>query len=230
MSDTLLSVRELWKSYRRGPAVKGVSFELVRGRITAFLGENGAGKTTTIKMILGLLRKDRGEIISRAIRIGYVSEQPSFFPWLTGADVLGCTAALHGLSRKDAGERIRDGCERFRFNPGLLKKKTVSYSNGTKKKLAFLQNMLLQPDLLVVDEPFSALDPPAIREARSLLQSCRNSGGAVLLSSHLIAEAQKSYDAVILIKKGEIVIAANRESLGPDPDLERLFFQGNGHF
>ncbi len=229
MNDSVLSVRGLWKSFGRVPAVRDAGFDLDRGRVTAFLGENGAGKTTTIRMILGLLRTDAGEIRRQARTVGYVSEQPSFFPWLTGGDILDCTAILHAVPGGLARERVRDGCERFRFDPGLMGKKTSSYSHGTRKKLAYLQNLVFLPDLLIVDEPFTALDPASIREARTLFQFSRSSGGAVLLSTHMIAEAEKTYDAVILIKRGEIVFRANKENLGPDPDLERLFFRSDGN-
>jgi ABC-type multidrug transport system ATPase subunit len=225
MNEKLLSVRGLARRFGKVQAVVDATFDLKEGLVTAFLGENGAGKTTTIKMILGFIRKSGGDIVRTARLFGYVAEQPGFFPWLTGEDVLDCTARLHGIPRILMMERLRVGCEKLFFDRSLLERKVSTYSNGNRKKLAYLQNIVFLPEILIVDETFAALDPGSIRAVRSLFGEFKDSGAAVLLSTHLIAEIGKIYDSVIIIKRGVVVLEADKAHLGPDPDLESLFFQ-----
>jgi len=223
MSGTVLSVRGLSKSFSGVMAVKNADFSLERGRITAFLGPNGAGKTTTIKMVLGFLREDSGRIELRARTLGYVPEQPVFFSWIKGWELLDCTSKQHGIPHERRWERIATLCERLSLDCRLLDRRIVNCSQGNKKKFSYLQSLLVSPDLFIVDEPFTALDPTSIMNARRLLRELAEGGAAVFLSTHLISEVEKIYDDVIIIMDGEVVIRKKREDLSPGTNLETLF-------
>lgn len=223
MSGTALVVRGLSKSFAGVLAVKDAAFSLERGRITAFLGENGAGKTTTIKMVLGFLQRDSGEVMFRARTVGYVPEQPAFFSWIKGGELLDCTLRLHGVPLERRKERIVTWCERLSLDPGLLDRRVSTYSQGNRKKFSYLQSLLVSPDLFIVDEPFTALDPTSIMDARRLFRELAEEGAAVFLSTHLISEVEKVYDDVVIISRGEVVVRRRREDPGTRVDLETLF-------
>lgn len=207
MNEIILRVRGLAKRFGPIQALSQVDFELRKGKLTVFLGENGAGKTTTLKIILGFLFPDAGSVekIQPDVHLGYVPEQPAFFPWLKGREILELTGALFGLNRADLNRKIKEFCSQLSFDPAQLERPARSYSHGNQKKMAYLQSMLIDPDLLIVDEPFSALDPVGIRQVRELFIRLREMGRTVFISSHLISEAEKLADRVIIIKKGKTI-------------------------
>ncbi len=226
---TMLRADGLAKSFGRVKAVRDVSFSLDGGRITAMLGENGAGKTTTIRMVLGFVRKDAGRIFLGTARIGYVPDHPEFFPWLTGAEVLALTARAAGLDPRRTAAGIRTLCDEVLLDPDLLERRPVTYSSGNAKKLAYLQSLAVAPELLVVDEPFAALDPPSIRRMRELFGEMRRKGTAVLLSSHMLAEMDRLADDFLIMRKGQVAARSGLQEYrsrflpGAAPDLEAIF-------
>jgi ABC-type multidrug transport system ATPase subunit len=228
MNPSVLTVRALSRRFGAVRAVHDVGFSVDRGRVTALLGENGAGKSTTIRIVLGFLRRDGGEVGLAARTVGYVPEQPAFFPWARGDDLLSSTALLFGISRPRAERRVLRWCERLPFPAELLRRRVSSYSQGNRKKFAYLQSLVLEPDLFIADEPFAALDPASIRNARDLFRELAVAGCGVLLSSHLIAEIGRVYDDVVIIHRGGTVLRERREDLGPAADLEALFMKATG--
>ncbi|MCJ7485317.1 MAG: ATP-binding cassette domain-containing protein, partial [Candidatus Aminicenantes bacterium] len=140
-------------SKRFGPvqALLDVSFKLRKGTITAMLGENGAGKTTTLKILLGFLRPDSGTAIVAPGRVGYVPDRPAYFTWLDGRTILGLSDGQANGNGKDPGARILAIAGDLLFDPALLRRRPGSYSAGNAKKFAYLQNLVVRPDLLVVD-------------------------------------------------------------------------------
>lgn len=231
MSEDIVKLSGVSKRYRGVEAVRNATFALRRAALTAFLGENGAGKTTTIKLILGFLTPDAGAIEKRPERIGYVPEQPAFSPWLTGARLLEYTARAGSLSRSDLESRVREYARLLNFDEALLERTVRTYSLGNHKKFSYLQSLILDPDFLIVDEPFTALDPVAIKSVRDLFLDLKRQGRTLLLSSHLISEMEKICDDVVIIRRGEIVFHDGygrvRET---GKDLEGLFleFAGRG--
>lgn len=199
----------LVKRFGRVEAVRGVTFRVRAHTVTAFLGENGAGKTTTLRLLLGFLRADSGNVSLDASRVGYVPERPVFFPWIKGEGIIRITARKYGLPLSVVGGRLEDLSSRLGFDPGLLGRKINAYSAGNQKKLSYLQNLLVSPDLLVVDEPFTALDPPSILAVRELLLEMRAAGRTIFLSSHLLSEIERVCDDFIVIRKGRIVVQEN---------------------
>jgi ABC-2 type transport system ATP-binding protein len=216
MNDFILRARGLSKKYGRVEALRKASFCLSRNKITAFLGENGAGKTTTLKLILGFLRPDAGAVEIGEERIGYVPEHPVFFNWLTGNDLIRATAQMYGLKKHNLARKIDDLSGKIFFNRNLLERKVQTYSLGNQKKFSYLQTLLLSPDLLIVDEPFTALDPPSIKSVRDLFSGLKREGKTIFLSSHLVSEVEKICDEFIIIKQGQIIIQEELGSLKND--------------
>jgi len=211
MNEIILKVRGLAKRFGPIQALSQVDFELRQGKLAVFLGENGAGKTTTLKIILGFLFPDAGSVekIQPDLRLGYVPEQPAFFPWLKGREILELTGTLFGLNRADLDKKIKEFSARLSFDPAQLERPARSYSHGNQKKMAYLQSLLLDPDLLIVDEPFTALDPVAIRQVRDLFLEYKKAGRTLFISSHLISEAEKLADEIIIIRKGKTLVKVN---------------------
>ena len=206
MSDFVLRTRSLSKKFGRIEAVRNAAFALSKNKVTAFLGENGAGKTTTLKLILGFLRPDSGSVEMNICRVGYVPERPVYFSWLKGKEILAGTARMNGIGRLDLPEKIRLLSDKISFDPGLLDRRVQAYSLGNQKKFAYLQNLLISPELLVADEPFTSLDPPSIKNARELFLELKREGGTVFLSSHLVSEVEKICDEFIIINRGNIIV------------------------
>ena len=223
-------------SKRFGPvqALRDVSFKIRKGTITAILGENGAGKTTTLKVLLGFLRPDSGTVIIAPGRVGYVPDRPAYFTWLDGRTIMGLSDGQANGNGKDSGARILAVARDLLFDPALLRRRPGSYSAGNAKKFAYLQNLVFKPDLLVVDEPFAALDPPSIKCVRDLFLELRETGTTLLLSSHMLAEMERIADGFVVLRRGTAIAhAALREwrlmrAARPAPDLESVFLRLTG--
>jgi ABC-2 type transport system ATP-binding protein len=207
-----VEARGLVKTYGRIRAVDGVDLTVSAGDIYGFLGPNGAGKTTAMRMMLGLLRPDEGEIrlfgrdpqheIPAALDgvAGFV-ETPHFYPYLTGRTNLELLAAFDG---GDARERVGDVLETV----GLQSRagdKVGGYSQGMRQRLGLAASLLRDPKLLVLDEPTNGLDPGGIRDMRDLIKELAGRGMTIFLSSHLLAEVEELCTRVSVIRSGRIV-------------------------
>ncbi len=228
-----LEVRGLAKSFGRVRAVRRADFSVRREAVTAFLGRNGAGKTTTLRAVLGFVRRDAGTVALDARAVGFVPEHPVFFSWLRGRDTLELTARAAGLDLGETRARAEFLAVRLEMDPAILGRRAASYSPGNRKKLAYLQSLILRPDFLIVDEPFSSLDPPGIRAVRELILDLRAGGAAVLLSTHLVREAGDMAEDFIIIREGLVVVQDNlarcrRNGAGAEAGLESLFFLYGG--
>jgi ABC-type multidrug transport system ATPase subunit len=231
----VIEVHRLAKRFGRVEALRDVSFRTRKGAITAMLGENGAGKTTTLRIVLGFLRPDAGSSAVAPGTVGYVPDRPAFFPWLDGWTILELGRArartpVPGNGRA-FGASVLETARSLLFDPALLRRRPAAYSAGNAKKFAYLQSLVLGPDLLVADEPFSALDPPSLKCVRDLLCGLRDSGRAVLVSSHMLAEMERIADAFVVLRRGQTIAHAGlREwrlmrSTRSGPDLESVFLK-----
>ena len=232
----MIEVHKVAKRFGQVEALREVSFKTRKGTITAMLGENGAGKTTTLRTVLGFLRPDAGTVTVAPGRVGYVPDRPAFFPWLDGWAILGLASGRGGGGGAPGNGRafapsVLAAARSLLFDPALLRRRPAAYSAGNAKKFAYLQNLVLRPDLLVADEPFSALDPPSIKCVRESFCEMREAGKTVLLSSHMLAEMERIADGFVVLRRGSTIAHAGlREwrllrSSRPAPDLESVFLR-----
>jgi len=209
----------LRKRYGRQTAVDGVSFAVGRGEVVGLLGPNGAGKTSVIKMLLGLVRPDAGEVLllgrpgrdpqARA-RVGYLPELFRYQPWLSAAEVLALHVRLAGVAVPADEQRdhlaVVGLADRARDRVG-------GFSKGMQQRLGLAVALVARPELVVLDEPTSALDPLGRADVRDLLLSLRDRGVAVLLNSHLIGEVERVCDRVIILDKGRVAASGSLPEL-----------------
>ena len=215
-----LSVVDLTKTFRSGFArretrgIEGISFTVARGEVFALLGHNGAGKTTTISCLLDLMRPERGEVkllgrdhrdrASRA-RVGYLPERPYFFDYLTGRELLEFYADLLDVDRRERTARIDQVLRQVDMLPDAGRRLN-KYSKGMLQRLGLAQALLGDPELLILDEPMSGLDPIGRREVRSLLLDLKKQGRTILLSSHIVPDVEQLADAVGILRDGRMVL------------------------
>jgi ABC-2 type transport system ATP-binding protein len=209
----------LRKRYGRQTAVDGVSFTVERGEVLGLLGPNGAGKTTVIKILLGLVRPDVGEVLllgrpgrdphARA-RVGYLPELFRYQPWLTADEVLALHVRLAGVT-VSAGDRRE--CLAVVGLADRAGDRVGGFSKGMQQRLGLAVALVARPELVVLDEPTSALDPLGRADVRDLLLSLKARGVAVLLNSHLIGEVERVCDRVVILDKGRVAASGTLPEL-----------------
>lgn len=218
MSDAVLRVRNLQKTFRIGffrkrvEAVRGVDFEVRDGEIFGLLGPNGAGKTTTIKMILGLIFPNAGEIDlfggrpgqpATMRRVGYLPENPYVYQYLRPLEFLDLCGRLVGLDRT---ERVKKS-EQLVEKVGLahaVDRPIGKFSKGMMQRIGLAQSLLHDPELLILDEPLSGLDPIGRKEVRDLVLEHRDRGRTVLFTSHILSDVEMLCDRVGILNQGKM--------------------------
>ena len=209
MSDAI-EIRALRKSFGRTRALDGLDLSVRAGEVHAFLGPNGAGKTTTIRILLGLLRKDGGEAtllggdpwrdaVGLHRRLAYVPGDVTLWPGLTGGEIIDLLGRLRGGMDATRRQALID---RFALDPS---KKARAYSRGNRQKVALIAALASDAELLLLDEPTAGLDPLMEAAFRDCVNDERHDGRTVLLSSHILAEAEALSDRVTIIRDGQAV-------------------------
>jgi ABC-2 type transport system ATP-binding protein len=209
-------LRGLTKSYGDQVVVDHLDLAIERGLLYGFLGPNGAGKTTTIRMLLGLVAPDRGEMEllgadARAgapalLRVGALIEEPAFWPYLSGRRNLECFARAGDPPADRARRRARiDDVLALVGLAGAASKRVRAYSQGMRQRLGIALALLGDPELLVLDEPTNGLDPQGMREIRMLLRRLADDGTTVFVSSHLLGEVEAMCDEVGVLVSGRLV-------------------------
>ena len=237
MSDvsTAVFLEGVTRAFGETRAVDGLSLKLSAGEVMGFLGTNGAGKTTTIKMLLGLLAPSSGSIRVfggapsdprvRA-RVGYMPEVATYYPYLNARELLAFYGGICGLDAKT----IRTRSDELIESVGLAdaaKRPLKTYSKGMLQRAGIAQALLNDPDLLVLDEPFTGLDPLARIHFRELLRGLRERGKTIFFSSHELGETELLCDRVAIMKKGRCVYQGPVKDIAGDgaTNLERLFLK-----
>jgi ABC-2 type transport system ATP-binding protein len=234
----MLELRSVTKRYSGVTAVRDVSFVARAGEVTGYLGPNGSGKSTTLKMITGLIEPTEGQILFRGEpierdriryrqRLGYVPEEPQLYPHLTGAEYLEMVGQLRGLPKQQLAEKI-DGFLRLlslhedRYVP------ISSYSKGMRQKVLLAAALLHNPELVLLDEPFSGLDVNSALVLRDLIRELAARGKVVLFSSHELETVERVCSRVVILHKGRVVAndsIAQLRVLMSLPTLEGIFSQ-----
>ncbi|MFI1966136.1 alpha/beta fold hydrolase [Streptomyces pathocidini] len=217
LAEVPLQITDLSKRYAKSAdryAVRDLSFRVERGQVLGLLGPNGAGKTTTLRMLMGLIRPDAGEIriFGQAVRpgapvlsrVGSFVEGAGFLPHLSGRANLDLYWQATGRPREDA--RVAEALEIAGLGDAIHRA-VRTYSQGMRQRLAIAQAMLGLPDLLILDEPTNGLDPPQIREMREVLIRYAAAGRTVIVSSHLLAEVEQSCTHLVVMDRGQLVSA-----------------------
>jgi len=212
-NNTALHVQDLSKTYATVKAVDGVSFEVRHGEIFGMLGPNGAGKTSTIRMILDIIKPDSGQIEvlggpmneDKKARIGYLPEERGLYEDMTLLDTLLFLGQLKGLSRAEAHSRAEKYL-RIVDLWDVRERKIDALSRGMTQKAQFVAATLHEPELIIVDEPFSGLDPINTRIIKSLLIQLRESGSAIIMSTHQMNRVEEMCSRIMLIDHGRQVL------------------------
>src|ERR1700691_6025515 len=234
----MLELRHVSKRFSSIPAVDDVSFCARPGEITGYLGPNGSGKSTTMKMITGLLEMSGGEILFDGVpiqrdpiayrqRMGYVPEEPHLYAHLTGLEYLTMVGQLRNLPAKSSAEKIGGLLRLFSLH-GDRHVAISSYSKGMRQKVLLSAALLHNPDLILLDEPFSGLDVGSSLVIRSLIQELAARGKVVLFSSHELETVERVSSRVVILHRGKIVAddsIANLRSLMALESLEAIFSQ-----
>jgi ABC-2 type transport system ATP-binding protein len=215
-----LELRDVRKSYSGLVAVDGVSLAVPEGSIFGLLGPNGSGKTSTIRMIMDITAPDSGEVLlfghprrrEDLVRIGYLPEERGLYPKMTVIDQLVFLAEIRGLKRRDILPDILSWLERVQLG-GRGASKVEELSKGNQQKVQLIGTVLHKPDLLILDEPFSGLDPINQELFRDLLFEYRQQGKSVILSTHGMALAERMCDRICLISKGRAVLTGELRTI-----------------
>jgi ABC-2 type transport system ATP-binding protein len=234
----MLEARSLTKYYDRVRVVSQVSFTIRPGEILGYLGPNGAGKSTTVKMLTGLIEPSDGKIFydGRSVyddltafqrRIGYVPEEPHLYPHLSGREYLQLVGRLRGMPRATLDPKMDEFLRLF----GLWEDRhspLSAYSKGMRQKILLSAALLHDPDVLILDEPFSGLDVTSAMVVRSLLRALAAQGKIIFYSSHVLEVVEKVCSTVLILRKGQVVAydSINRlQELMQQPSLEGVFAQ-----
>ncbi|HLA94705.1 MAG TPA: ATP-binding cassette domain-containing protein [Pyrinomonadaceae bacterium] len=233
-SDVSLRVSNVTKRFGDFTAVEDLSFDVRAGRVFGFLGPNGAGKTTTIRMIVGITAPDEGSIelfgetVSHTLqnRIGYLPEERGLYKKMKVVDQLKYFAELKGVSNRDAEKKIDFWLERM----GLAewkKKRTTDLSKGMQQKIQFISTVLHDPDLLVLDEPFSGLDPINVEFMIDVISEFKTQYKTVIFSTHLMETAERLCNDIILINRSRKVIGGSLREVKESYGKNLIAFRGS---
>ena len=233
--DSVIELKDVGKTFRdfwlrpTVAAVDGLSLAVRRGEVFGLLGPNGSGKSTTIKMILGLLSPSRGEVtlfgksprsVEARRRLGYLPELSYLHPFLTARETLMYYAGLCGLKRAVAAERARQLLKMVGLED-VAKRPVGRFSKGMARRVALAASLVGKPDLLVLDEPTSGLDPVSTKEVKTLIKALSAGGMTILMTSHLLADAEDVCDRVMIVNHGKAVAEGRVDELGTS--LEEFF-------
>jgi len=228
-------LKELVKSYNGRKVVDGVSLELRRGEIVGLLGPNGAGKTTTFYMTVGVVPPDRGKVflddreitrlpmyLRARLGIGYLPQESSIFRRLTVEDNIKCVLEFQPLSSKDRRRRLEElislmQLETVRHQPAY------TLSGGERRRVEIARALAIRPDFLLLDEPFTGIDPIVREEIQEIVLMLKDQGIGILITDHNVRETLEVTDRAYIIYEGRILISGEAQTLINDPEARRIY-------
>lgn len=233
--QTAVAVQNISKSYGDFLAVNQLSFEVFKGEIFALLGPNGAGKSTTIRMILDIIKPDTGQIavlgqnLTPNIKdcIGYLPEERGLYRDVKVLDVMVYLGALKGMSTADAKSRAMTLLEKLELSDNATDK-VSELSKGMQQKIQFAVTILHNPELIIIDEPFSGLDPVNRLVIKDMLMDYRHQGGAVIMSTHQMNQVEEMADRMLMINRGQQQLYGRVEDIRNDFALHAIIVKGYG--
>lgn len=229
----MIKISNLRKRFGSLEALKNLDLHVPSGRIFVFLGPNGAGKTTTLKMTVGLMRPDHGEVLinghdihktplAAKKNIGYVPDEPHLYDKLTGREFLEMVGRLYGLEYDQAKKKSDYWIERMGMND-YIDDLAEGYSHGMSQRVVFSSAMLHDPKVLIVDEPMVGLDPLNARRVKDVFKEFAEAGNSILLSTHTMSIAQEIGHEVGILNHGEILVSGGMSEIRGDKALEDVF-------
>lgn len=219
----MLKVTNLTKSYGSLEVLKGISFEITKGKIYGFLGQNGAGKTTTMNILTGLIDYNGGTILldgkdfkkkKRELlkKVGYLPQNPVFYGYMNAYEYLNFIGNISGMKESDAKKRSDELLEIFGLT-SAAKRKVGGYSGGMKQRFGLAVSLFNKPELLFLDEPTSSLDPEGRMEILTFINSLKSQGVTVFLSTHILSDVERVCDEVSILNEGKIIVSKELEEL-----------------
>lgn len=231
----LLEIKGLSKSYDGRQVVKGVDLTVKRGEIVGLLGPNGAGKTTTFYMVVGVIAPNRGKIIfdnqditslpihERArCGIGYLSQEPSIFRKLTVEENIMAILETLPTNRRERKHRLESLLEELNIS-SLAKNKAYTLSGGERRRLEITRALVTNPSFILLDEPFSGIDPIVVNEAQEIIKELKGKGLGILLTDHNVRETLSITDRAYLIAEGRILISGTASDLINNPKAREIY-------
>ena len=235
----IVELDHIRKVYDTKVAVEGLSLTIQPGSMFGLLGPNGSGKSSSIRMMIGITRPDSGSIRlfgqpfrrSALTRIGYLPEERGLYKKMKVVDQLVFLGRLHGLTNTVALERARSWCERLQISEAIGKK-TEELSKGMQQKIQFIAALLHEPELIIMDEPFSGLDPVNAALLMDTLLDQRRQGRAILFSTHRMDQVERSCDEIAIIYQGRLVLEGNMREIKSRYPANRVLvhFTGDASF
>jgi len=233
--EQAIKVRNVNKTFGSTRAVDDVSFDVYKGEIFAMLGPNGAGKSTTIRMILDILKPDQGSIEvlggplndRRRDRIGYLPEDRGLYRKVSAIEVMTYLGTLKGLSSGEARKRSMELLERLELAEHA-DKKVQELSKGMQQKVQFAVTVLHRPELIIIDEPFSGLDPVNTLVIKDLIVDMRNQGTAVVMSTHQMHQVEEMADRLLMISRGRQALYGPVEDVRRQHAIHGIIVEGTG--
>ncbi|MEI4801592.1 ABC transporter ATP-binding protein [Bacillus sp. FJAT-51639] len=221
--EQLLRVENVTGGYTKRPVLQNISFSVKKGELVGLIGLNGAGKSTTIKHIIGLMEPKQGHITinSKTLKddmtayrssFSFIPETPVLYEELTLEEHLKLTAMAYGVEEKQYEKRVERLLKEFRMK-NRLKWFPSHFSKGMKQKVMIMSAFLVEPSLYIVDEPFVGLDPLAIQSLLQMMDQVKKSGAGILMSTHILATAERYCDSFIILHQGEIRAQGTLEEL-----------------
>jgi len=231
----LLEMKQMRKAYKGRTVVDGVSLHIARGEIVGLLGPNGAGKTTTFYMTVGVIRPDGGKIFFRGeditalpmyqrarLGIGYLSQEPSIFRKLTVEENIMSILETLDIPQVERQRRLKHLLNELDI-AYLAKNKAYTLSGGERRRLEITRALVTNPSLILLDEPFSGVDPIAVFEVQKILQKLKAQGLSILLTDHSVRETLAITDRAYLVCDGRIEVSGTSQFLAADPTARELY-------
>ena len=233
-----IETQGLKKAYKGREVVKGISVRVDRGTVVGLLGPNGAGKTTTFYMIVGLVNPDSGNVKidgtdvthmpmyrRSGFGIGYLPQEPSVFRKLTVEDNLLAMLETTGLTRTERREKTESLLEEFRITH-VRKRKGIELSGGERRRVEIARALVTDPNFLLLDEPFTGIDPISLGELQDMIGYLAKRGIGVLITDHNVRETLAIVDHAYIVNEGEVLIAGDSQTI-IDSEIARKFYLGD---
>src|SRR5436309_4689221 len=231
----LLSTEALVKEYRQRRVVNSVSISVAPGEIVGLLGPNGAGKTTTFNIVVGVIRPDEGTVLFRGrpitnlpmhrrarLGIGYLTQEPSIFRKLTVEQNILAILETCKMRRRERNVRLKYLLDELDLTR-LAKSRAYTLSGGEKRRLEITRALVTSPKLLLLDEPFSGIDPIAVYEVQKILRRLKERGLGILVTDHSVREMLRLIDRGYIIHKGQVLVEGSAEFLANDPKAREIY-------